>query len=215
MPAAAMSPHELYAAALSRPGGEWWIRFADGGRRPVPLTRWLGPAAAADRDVLARAVGPVLDVGCGPGRHLEELAARGVEAVGIDASPAAVALARRSGARVFHASIWDPGPLDGRAFSTVLLLDGNLGLGGRPLALLRRCAALLADDGRVLVEAMPPRPGGLVRLEGPPGRSRPFPWSFVGLDALPALAARAGLRVAATWHAAGRRFARLERRGVG
>jgi SAM-dependent methyltransferase len=214
MAAVALCPHELYAAALARPGAEWWIRFADGGRRRVPVARWLGPAAPADRDVLARAVGPVLDVGCGPGRHLHELAARGVEAIGIDASPAAVALARRSGARVVQASIWAPGALAGQFFSTVLLLDGNLGLGGRPLALLRRCAALLADDGRVLVEAMPPRSGGLVRLEGPPGSSRPFPWSFVGLDALPALAARAGLRVAATWHRAGRPFARLERPGA-
>ena len=148
-------------------------------RRPAAgaLARWLGlaAAAAADRDVLARAVGPVLDVGCGPGRHLEELAARGVDAMGIDASPAAVALARRSGARVVHASIWDPGPLDGRAFSTVLLLDGNLGLGGRPLALLRRCAALLADDGRVLRRgdaAASRRPGA---ARGPARAQPPVP----------------------------------------
>jgi hypothetical protein len=97
----------------------------------------------------------------------------------------------------------------------VLLLDGNLGLGGRPVELLRRCAGLLAADGRMLVEAMPPHPGGPVRLEGPPGRSRPFAWSFVEAEALPGLAARAGLRVTGTWRRAGRRFARLERCAMG
>ena len=64
----------------------------------LPLARWLGPAGAVDERVLERARGPVLDVGCGPGRHVHALARRGVLALGVDVSPVAVRLARARGA---------------------------------------------------------------------------------------------------------------------
>jgi len=67
--------------------------------------RWLGTADSCDERLLDRAVGPVLDVGCGPGRHLLALARRGVEATGIDVTPAAVRVARSRGARVVDGSI--------------------------------------------------------------------------------------------------------------
>src|SRR5215813_10286502 len=38
--------------------------------------------------------GRVLDLGCGPGGHLERLALHGHECVGLDVSPAAIAYAR-------------------------------------------------------------------------------------------------------------------------
>jgi SAM-dependent methyltransferase len=49
----------------------------------------------------------VLEPGCGSGRVLEALARRGVEAVGIDRSPAMVELARARGAEVFLADMTD------------------------------------------------------------------------------------------------------------
>ena len=52
-------------------------RFRDGTTLPLGLERWLGPADATDQELLDRVRGPVLDVGCGPGRHLHALAARG------------------------------------------------------------------------------------------------------------------------------------------
>src|SRR5215470_10809340 len=51
----------------------------------------------AQADWLAALVTPggrVLDLGCGPGAHLERLALRGHECVGFDVSPAAIAYAR-------------------------------------------------------------------------------------------------------------------------
>ena len=215
-----LAPDALFDAALAGPpAGQWWVRFADGRRRRMPVRRWLGPTGEADERVLDRACGPVLDVGCGPGRHLRALGARGLEAVGLDTSSTAVALARRDGSRVIRGSIWDEPPACARAggWGTILLLDGNVGIGGRPAGLLRRSLALLAPDGRVLVETLraPLDVPGLVQLEGPAGRSHPFPWSFVAADGLEALAARTGLAVTGSWDCAGRAFAQLEPRAPG
>ncbi len=45
---------------------------------------------------------------------------------------------------------------------TVLLADGNIGIGGDPAALLRRVLALLGPGGRVLAEVDPPGTGARV-----------------------------------------------------
>jgi len=53
------------------------VRLADGRLEPLPLDRWLAPADEVDAAVLERVDAPVLDIGCGPGRHAQALAARG------------------------------------------------------------------------------------------------------------------------------------------
>ena len=163
----------------------------------LPVTRWLAPASAVDRRVLARAVGPVLDVGCGPGRHVHALARRGVLAAGVDISPTAVALTRRGGAAAIHASVFDRLPGAG-TWKTALLLDGNVGIGGRPVALLARVARLLAPCGIVLCELDPARGGQRaerMRLEVEDAVSDWFDWARVGREAIADVAAGAGLRV--------------------
>ncbi|MFD7099514.1 methyltransferase domain-containing protein [Streptomyces xanthophaeus] len=45
--------------------------------------------------VRADGIGPVADLGCGPGKVTAHLAARGVPMFGVDLSPAMVGLARR------------------------------------------------------------------------------------------------------------------------
>jgi SAM-dependent methyltransferase len=208
---AAVTAAELYDASLRRRSAVL-LRDEHGGTRPLPLDAWLGAAGAVDERVLARARGPVLDVGCGPGRHVHALARRGVLAVGVDVSPVAVALARGRGATVLEASIF--GRLPGaRSWSTALLLDGNIGIGGRPDALLRRLVALLVPGGVVLVELEPPGTSvvcGRVRLEDGQAISDWFAWARVGVDAIVTPAGAAGLRVAARWHDEGRWFAALE-----
>ena len=52
------------------------LRTAGGELLPVPLERWLGPPTSEEETVLDRVVGPALDVGCGPGRHVLALARR-------------------------------------------------------------------------------------------------------------------------------------------
>lgn len=206
----APTPADLYALGLER--GELFVRYEDGDRRSLPLDRWLGAPTAADHCVLEHAVGPVLDVGCGPGRHLLALARRGVPAVGVDIAAAAVQHARRRGTRAVVASVFDPLPGTG-VWRTVLLLDGNVGIGGRPVALLARLRNLLTRGGVILCEVGPPGSDTrdeLIALEDAAGtRSAWFAWARVSIDGLPALARDAGLQVRAMWREDDRWFAAL------
>ncbi|WP_353828443.1 class I SAM-dependent methyltransferase [Agromyces sp. SYSU T0242] len=186
-----------------------WLRGADGTSHRLDAGSWIGPAGEADLAVLDRASGPVLDVGCGPGRMLHAAALRSLPALGIDIALGAVARARVLGGLALHRSVFDRLPLEGR-WRCVLLLDGNIGIGGDPTALLRRCAELLAADGAILVE-VDAEPDlvvlGECTVHDDDGReSAPFPWARVGWSAIHGLAAAAGLAVAEHWDAAGRHF---------
>src|SRR4051812_20039915 len=104
---------------------------------PLDVARWLAPADAADDTVLDRGTGPVLDVGCGPGRLVSSLNQRGVAALGVDVAETAVALTRGQGLPALLRSVFSDLPGEGR-WPTVLLFDGNVGIGGDPLRLLER-----------------------------------------------------------------------------
>jgi hypothetical protein len=97
---------------------------------------------------------------------------------------------------------------------TVLLADGNIGIGGDPAALLRRAGELLAPEGRALVELEPP--GAPLRREhvrlchaGLTGSW--FPWAYVGADHIEDVARDAGLGEVETWTVDGRWFADIGR----
>lgn len=156
--------------------------------------------------------GPVIDVGCGPGRLVLSLAHRGVPALGVDCSPVAVGLARRKGAVAMARDVFGPLPGEGR-WATALLFDGNIGIGGDPVRLLARCRELTGGRGRVVAEVEPPGTGWrpmTARLETDGHRGPTFPWAVVGADALPGLARRSGLSVGrVTVTASGRWFAHL------
>lgn len=187
------------------------LRSPDGTALATGAHRWLGPLTVEDDTVLARAVGPVLDVGCGPGRHVLALAERGVVALGIDITPAALDVARRRGAPVLARSVFDRVPGAGR-WSTALLLDGNLGIGGHPEALLARVASLLEPGGTVLVELEPPGSNPraeLVRFDIDGVEGPWFAWSGVGAEELLVPAAAAGLRVEDVWTTGDRWFGAL------
>ena len=92
----------------------------------------------------------------------------------------------------------------------MLLVDGNIGIGGLPVVLLRRVAELLGPSGRALVEVEGPAGSSSrtrLRLVSGGDVSRQFPWAHLALhDAGPA-AVLAGLRLAETWQEAERWFA--------
>jgi glycosyltransferase A (GT-A) superfamily protein (DUF2064 family)/SAM-dependent methyltransferase len=226
---AATTPGGRFAAAVGdvqagfdnayagRPGPHWLVD-GDGRRTPLPVRRWHSTLEPAARAVLDRCTGPTVDVGCGPGRLTAALAGRGVPALGIDTSAHAVDLTRRRGGAAVHRDVFAPLPGEGR-WSHVLLMDGNIGIGGHPRALLRRCVELLRPGGGILVEVDGPDAGlwrGHAHLayghdERPPHGGPPFRWARLGIAAVERAAADAGLTTRAVFERERRWFAELER----
>jgi SAM-dependent methyltransferase len=187
------------------------VRRYDGRFDALPLDRWLGSIDAADAAILERVTGPVLDIGCGPGRHLAALRGR---RLGVDLSPIAVRIARRRGVNAVLGSVFDRVPGAG-TWDTALLLDGNVGIGGAPGSLLHRARELLSPGGTVLAELEPPgTPTRVtrVRLEWSDLVSDWFSWGSVGVDGIGSIAAGAGFGVSETLEVDGRWFTALERR---
>lgn len=187
------------------------LRLADGRLVPLPVARWSGPVSEADESMLARATGPVLDVGCGPGRLTAALHQRGTDVLGLELVPELPVLARLAGAPVLLGDVFAPVPRAG-SWQTVLLADGNVGIGGDAVRMLRRVRTLLAPDGLVLCELHPEGDGavsGPVRLEGLGVTSAWFPWALLERSGLEQTAAAAGLGVSDTWETDGRTFSAL------
>lgn len=180
---------------------------------PLDVERWCAAPDTADTGVLRRCTGPVLDVGCGPGRLVAALAARGVPALGVDVSPDAIARTRRHGATALRRSVFDHLPNEGR-WQTVLLMDGNVGIGGDPAALFNRLRDLVRPGGRLLAEAAGEDVDErlTVRVEDAHGRhGRPFPWARLGTTALLHAAEAAGWVLTGRWTAKDRPFVELHR----
>ena len=117
----------------------------------VPHEAW----ADAEKRVLRHVQGgPLLDLGCGGGRHALHFQGRGLDVTAVDVSPGAVDVCRERGVRDARVLDLRTPPGDKR-WGTILLMCGNLGLGGtwrETRTLLRRLAdrslpgALLVGD---------------------------------------------------------------------
>jgi SAM-dependent methyltransferase len=187
------------------------LRADDGDVVRLDADRWHADSDLPEQALLNDMTAPILDVGCGPGRVVAALGRRGVPALGIDPAPSAVTMARRRGANVLQRSVFDPLPAEGR-WATVLLLDGNIGIGGDAVRLLRRCRALISPSGTIVVEVEAPGRGWTtkrVRFEHLPTPGPWFWWAVVGADAIVDVAAAASLRVVRALESDGRRFAFL------
>ncbi|WP_214411507.1 class I SAM-dependent methyltransferase [Sphaerisporangium fuscum] len=196
---------ELYAESLA--GERVEVEYADGTRRPLEAARWMLPAEG-DEAMLSRCVPPVLDVGSGPGRLTVELARRGVWALGVDITPHAVRLTRDAGGRAICRDVFGHLPATGR-WRTVLLADGNIGIGGDPDALLRRVRELVRPGGTVIAEVAPPGTTSRVdrvRLRRGDVAGGWFGWATVSAADLPHLARRAGFPGARCHQDSGRWF---------
>ncbi|MEI8412329.1 MULTISPECIES: DUF2064 domain-containing protein [unclassified Kribbella] len=210
----AAHPALLFEQALD--GGRVVVTGTDG--RAVPglseIDRWRAPADAVDRIALSRCEGPVLDIGCGPGRIVTALAEQGIAALGVDISAHAVRLTTGRGAAALRRAVQEPLPGEGR-WGSVLLMDGNIGIGGAPDVLLQRCAELVRPNGVVLVEVDPDDglddSGAIVLRSANGRRSRPLPWARVGSRAIIRHARTAGLLATEDWRADGRAFLTFRR----
>ncbi len=218
MRAGALAPYER---AL-RTGGPLGLVDSRGRHHPLDVDRWTGDVDGGDESVLRRCRGPVLDVGCGPGRLVAALTNRDTAALGIDISPAAVRAARRRGCRAVRHDLFDtapsgpPGWDHAARWATVLLIDGNIGIGGNPRALLARVTALLAAGGQVIVEAAEaPSASDAAQdeqlldarfVDRSGQHALVFGWAIVGAAAVDRHARAAGFHVTDRWTSHGRPF---------
>lgn len=187
------------------------LRMRHGPSRVLAVDSWQAPATVSEQALLDTIDGPVLDIGCGPGRLVVALAERGRVSLGIDASPLAVELSHARGGPALCRSVFDRVPGEGR-WQSVLLFDGNIGIGGDPAHLLRRAAALAHSTGSVLVETDPPGAETIAveaRVETAQVTGPWFPWAVVSADRLGGFARPAGLAVSAWSRPCGRWIAHL------
>ncbi len=177
------------------------LRTDDGTVLVAPAARWFQAAEPAEMRALARVVGPALDIGCGPGRHVAALAERGIPALGIDITAQALTHARARSIPVLERCVFGDVPGTGR-WRSALLLDGNLGIGGDPVRLLSRVRELLAADGMALVEVEPPGAGLApcrVRFEIAGVAGPWFDWIAIDALGLDAVCTVADLQVHECW----------------
>jgi len=199
----------LFGEALR--GTACHLVVAGGRPLPLPVAAWDRPVDGDDEVLLELCSGPTLDVGCGPGRLVAALVARGATALGIDLAAEAVAQTLARGAPALRRDVFGPLPGEG-TWGTALLADGNLGIGGDPLGLLLRLRRVVAPTGLVVTEiAGPGVPTASLRAHLRCGelRSAEFGWSVIGVDGLPELAADAGLTVRRLTRSGSRWFATL------
>lgn len=203
-----------YAHALRDGGGPLFLRRADGGHMPSDVGRWCAQADAADMSVLHRCEGSVLDIGCGPGRLVAALKDLGHVALGIDISAAAVERTEDSGGAALRRSVFERLPGEGQ-WRSALLMDGNIGIGGDPPALLRRIARLVDPEGGVLIveaASVDVEEQLYVHFDDGRGHSGPsFPWARVGVSALSRMAKATNWLPSAPWSVDDRHFLELRR----
>jgi SAM-dependent methyltransferase len=154
--------HDAFGMALldyleGRHVPELTLEVKGGQSGPAMHPEWFFQTFASwdwwEREILPLVnTGPVLDLGAGAGRTALYFQERGLPVTAVDASPGAVEVCRRRGvADVRLGDVNDPPP--DRPWGAVLLLCGNLGLGGSfegSRSLLTRLAELVAP-GAVLV----------------------------------------------------------------
>jgi len=111
------------------------------------------PRSEAERELLERLEGPVLDLACGPGSYALWLQARGLAVTAADASPGAIEVCRRRGCR--DARLMDVRALDlpEGHYGSVVVMGNTLGLHqdpGRLPTLLTALRAATRLGGRLL-----------------------------------------------------------------
>jgi SAM-dependent methyltransferase len=154
--------HDAFGRAIldhheGRRGWELLLERDDGSIGPAdvqPEDFFLPHAAwpSWERAAIARAQGSVLDLGAGAGRHSLHLQGLGNRVTAVDVSPGCVAVCRARGiadVRLVDLRTLTPG----ERWDSILLMCGNLGLGGdlQPSLRLLSTLADLTNEGGLLI----------------------------------------------------------------
>jgi SAM-dependent methyltransferase len=90
-----------------------------------------GEWAETEQNIIDRAEGKILDIGCGAGRHSLYLQKKGFEVTGIDNSPGAIEVCKARGLqKSLVRSIDEIDKFEPNSFDTILMLGNNFGLVG-------------------------------------------------------------------------------------
>ncbi|TFF84880.1 class I SAM-dependent methyltransferase [Candidatus Heimdallarchaeota archaeon] len=110
-----------------------------------------------EQKLLAETQPPILDIGCGAGRHTLYLQQKGMETTGIDMSKGAISVCKKRGcSKVFQISIFDiqnHKELLTEKYRTFLLLGNNFGIGGTPektRKLLKMLHKISSSDSKII-----------------------------------------------------------------
>lgn len=115
--------------------------------------------AEHQKRAIGYAIGRVLDIGCGAGRHSLYLQEQGHDTLGTDNSPLAIETCQRRGLK--NAVVTSITQLNSKigTFDTILMMGHNFGLVSnykRAKWLLRRFAAMTTDSAKIIAETMDP-----------------------------------------------------------
>lgn len=103
------------------------------------------------------AYGRVLDIGCNAGRHALFLQQHGLDVLGVDVSPLAIAVAKKRGLREAAVLSIDELSSELGTFDTILMLGNNFGLFGSPSKarrLLRRFKTSTRPGSVLIAESL-------------------------------------------------------------
>ena len=214
LPEVRASFSEVFSAALR--GSPCTVVGLRDEPQELPVHLWRREADEADLALLGHCRGHTVDLGCGPGRLTAALAREGHVVLGVDVVREAVDQTLARGVSALRRDVFDRLPGEGR-WHTALLADGNVGIGGDPVALLERAGELVVAEGRFVVElagpGVPPTTEwALLSCAGV--RSAPFRWSTVGVDDIGDLAREAGFATAPIHRVGDQRWCAVLGRGA-
>ncbi|MFX0168566.1 MAG: class I SAM-dependent methyltransferase [Candidatus Hodarchaeota archaeon] len=114
---------------------------------------------AHEREILQHAESPILDIGCGAGRHALYLQEQGMDVTGFDISEGAISVCRQRGLKkTVHGSATNL-PSFQQSFNTFLLLFNNFGICGTPtdtVKMLNRIHQLGSRQAKILLSFADP-----------------------------------------------------------